>query len=294
MAVTVTAAINDACARYRDLTRAQALLDIQAVHDELTEFCRLTDDAEDVALVSGVASYAFDASVLKIWRAELRSDDVSNRALEQISKRAPDQGLVAGSYCGTPRFVYRDGTLSGGREISLLPTPATTNPLVSGGTATAPVVLTILAHPFSTGDAIYLTGVSGLTGAQGPFPSITVIDINTISLDGSVGGGAYVSGGIVATATLPFLRLHVSRRQTLSEGAGAGLTTSLPESVFDGQAYVSGIWMRHARRRHQPDLQEHMGTFQQERAKLGRRITGVLADVKPRTEPHFRRRVGRH
>ena len=64
---------------------------------------------------------------------------------------------------------------------------------VTGGTATSPVQLTITAHPFNTGDTLTIAGILGLTGANGKWASITKENANTISLDGSVGGGTYTA-----------------------------------------------------------------------------------------------------
>jgi hypothetical protein len=67
---------------------------------------------------------------------------------------------------------------------------------VSAATATSPVRLTVTAHPFNTGDTIQIGGILGLTGANGYF-TCTKVNANTISLDGSTGGGAWTSGGTV-------------------------------------------------------------------------------------------------
>jgi hypothetical protein len=67
---------------------------------------------------------------------------------------------------------------------------------VTGGTATTPIRLTVTAHPFSTGDMVYISGIVGLTGASGWF-TITKIGANTIELDDSIGGGSWTSGGTV-------------------------------------------------------------------------------------------------
>jgi hypothetical protein len=57
------------------------------------------------------------------------------------------------------------------------------------------VRLTITAHGYSTGFDVTTTNVVGVTGANGTF-LVTVVDPNTVDLQGSVFTGAYVSGGI--------------------------------------------------------------------------------------------------
>jgi hypothetical protein len=67
---------------------------------------------------------------------------------------------------------------------------------VTGGIATTPILLTLPSHPFHTGDTVYVSGIVGLTGASGWF-QVTRVDADTISLDDSVGDGAWASGGTV-------------------------------------------------------------------------------------------------
>src|SRR6185436_5118883 len=57
------------------------------------------------------------------------------------------------------------------------------------------VRLTIPAHGYSPGYAVTTTNVVGVTGANGTF-LVTVINANTVDLQGSTFSGAYVSGGI--------------------------------------------------------------------------------------------------
>jgi hypothetical protein len=57
------------------------------------------------------------------------------------------------------------------------------------------VRLTITGHGYSTGFDVTTTNVQGVPGANGTF-LVTVIDANTVDLQGSQFSGAYVSGGI--------------------------------------------------------------------------------------------------
>lgn len=69
---------------------------------------------------------------------------------------------------------------------------------VSGGTATTPIVLTTATHGIPVGDVDLVTvaGVTGLTGANGTWVA-QALSTTTLRLRGSVGGGAYSSGGTV-------------------------------------------------------------------------------------------------
>jgi hypothetical protein len=66
---------------------------------------------------------------------------------------------------------------------------------VEGATNATPIVITSTAHGFSNGDLVAITGVGGNTAANGNF-AISSVAANTFELDGSVGNGAYTSGGL--------------------------------------------------------------------------------------------------
>lgn len=66
--------------------------------------------------------------------------------------------------------------------------------VITGATNASPIVITITAHGYETGDQVTITGVLGNTAANGNW-TITVLTANTFSLDGSTGNGSYTSGG---------------------------------------------------------------------------------------------------
>lgn len=69
--------------------------------------------------------------------------------------------------------------------------------LVTAATATSPIAITCSRnHGRVTGDVVVIDSVAGLTGANGTWVC-TVTGDTTLTLDGSVGGGAYTSGGNV-------------------------------------------------------------------------------------------------
>jgi hypothetical protein len=61
-------------------------------------------------------------------------------------------------------------------------------------TNASPIVVTSTGHSLNTGDSISISGVAGNTAANGTF-TVTKIDANTFSLNGSTGNGAYTNGG---------------------------------------------------------------------------------------------------
>src|SRR5439155_325204 len=61
---------------------------------------------------------------------------------------------------------------------------------VTAASNTTPIVITSNAHRLTTGQLVTITGVNGNTAANGTF-TITVIDANNFSLNGSAGNGIY-------------------------------------------------------------------------------------------------------
>lgn len=68
---------------------------------------------------------------------------------------------------------------------------------ITGATNATPISVTATTHGYTTGDTITVAAVGGNTAANGTFV-ITVVDANTFTLNGSVGSGAYTSGGTAA------------------------------------------------------------------------------------------------
>lgn len=66
--------------------------------------------------------------------------------------------------------------------------------VVADATNASPINIEDVAHGLTTGDVVTVVGVTGNTAANGTWV-ITVIDPDNFTLNGSVGNGAYVSGG---------------------------------------------------------------------------------------------------
>ncbi len=58
------------------------------------------------------------------------------------------------------------------------------------------IKLTVVGHPFNTGDHLYISNVGGVPNATGLW-QITKVNANTFTLDGSVFAGTFTSGGTV-------------------------------------------------------------------------------------------------
>src|SRR5262245_27036809 len=65
---------------------------------------------------------------------------------------------------------------------------------VQGASNASPVVIASSGHGLSTGTRVTVAGVLGNSGANGTW-SVTRVDADHFSLDGSTGSGAYASGG---------------------------------------------------------------------------------------------------
>ena len=65
---------------------------------------------------------------------------------------------------------------------------------ITGATNASPIVITSSGHGLTTGTRVTITGVAGNTAANGTF-TVTRVNANTFSLDGSTGNGSYSSGG---------------------------------------------------------------------------------------------------
>jgi hypothetical protein len=65
---------------------------------------------------------------------------------------------------------------------------------VTGASNASPIVITSAGHSLNTGDSISISGVQGNVAANGTF-TVTKVDANSFSLNGSTGNGAYTSGG---------------------------------------------------------------------------------------------------
>lgn len=77
------------------------------------------------------------------------------------------------------------------------------NPIrgITGATNASPISVTCAAHGFITGATLSIGGVLGNAAANGSSTTITVVDANTFTLDGSTGGGAYTGGGKAVATT---------------------------------------------------------------------------------------------
>jgi len=140
---------------------------------------------------------------------------------------------IALNHLGQKKIAAIDTTTELGRKIDLAYMPAVYETLrdikpnfakkraifhhvvqaektISGATAASPVVITVAAHGFSTGDTIAIWDVGGMTDLNGKRYNVTVLSSSTFSLadesDNDVDGSefdAYTTGGKCGLVAAP-------------------------------------------------------------------------------------------
>jgi len=92
---------------------------------------------------------------------------------------------------------YEDATLTGSFKYDL--GAHGTAQTITGATNASPIQITIANHGLGTGETVVVASVGGNTAANGTWV-ITVTGVNTFTLNGSTGNGAYTSGGTATVA----------------------------------------------------------------------------------------------
>lgn len=106
-------------------------------------------------------------------------------------------------------------------EINLGMTCIAVTKNITGAVQANPVQLTVTGHGFETGDIVQAGGVGGMAQINDKIFKVTVIDADTLTLDGCDGTafGAYTSGG-----TLTMGRFYASKKSTRMADYTAGAT----------------------------------------------------------------------
>lgn len=93
---------------------------------------------------------------------------------------------------------------------------------ITGATNGSPIQITAAGHGLNTNDTCTVAGVGGNTAANGVW-TVTKVDANNFSLNGSTGNGAYTSGGTVTGDILNTL----TRGQNGTAAAGHALNAAV-------------------------------------------------------------------
>ncbi|MFO0843987.1 MAG: hypothetical protein U0797_16575 [Gemmataceae bacterium] len=121
-------------------------------------------------------------------------------------------------------------------NANALVTPTATAGLVSDASNATPIVITSANHGLLTGDETFIGGVLGNTAADfGTSVSVTVIDADRFSLDGSAGNGAYLGGGA-------WQRISLVDKASGVAGTPVVITTTIPHRLSTGdQVFLQGL-----------------------------------------------------
>jgi hypothetical protein len=119
-------------------------------------------------------------------------------ALKNISGATSAKGITAGDTVRVKEApIYNTGVNATWTSVQQRGISPFNTQAITGATNAAPIVCTTsLAHGYSTGDVVQITGASGNTATNGVW-KITVTSSTQFSLDDSSGNGAWTSGGLI-------------------------------------------------------------------------------------------------
>jgi len=140
-------------------------------------------------------------------------------------------GYAAMGDAGGGTFCF-EGTAPGSATITnaIVSTKA-----ITGATNASPIVITATAHGFTTGQSVLVSGVLGNTAAIGA-SLITVLDVNTFSLNGSTENGTWSSGGTQQAAS-------VTVTTSASHGLAQGCHAMITRTTGTGGFSINGTWL---------------------------------------------------
>lgn len=301
MSFDVKSLIDEIRAGAKDCPRATALGYVQLCADELNEELRLTSDLSEIPYVANQSVYSIDVDITKIYSvvpvlALSQQDPIKQVSIRELEQDFSDfRGTVSLSQTAQiPCYVYEADGTGGARALGIYPMPTNTTLAVSGATNASPIqITTSTPHGLSDAAAVLISGVVGNPAANGTFyidvtsaadPTKFNLYTDALLTIPVVGNGAYTSGGIIATVSVGFLRLYVSRSQDYTDSTGS----ILPASVTSINAYKEYAWWMWASANHKDEQASHWQNFLLAKAVLKRRKTNFLIDVHPKSKPYVR------
>lgn len=99
---------------------------------------------------------------------------------------------------------------------------------ITGATNATPIVMEAVGHPFNDNDTVGIGEVGGNTAANGRWPKVTKVDDDHFSLNGSVGNGAYTTGGVAYHGIASAVEFRSGRKLDSPYGI---LTKRMPDMV---------------------------------------------------------------
>jgi hypothetical protein len=180
---------------------------------------------------------------MAIWYLDFVNGNNANtgaswaQALATVAGVTSGKGLAAGD---TVRIAKTPDKVSiGNGTWTTGPIPATKT--VTAASNATPIQITVASHGYSNGDVIQITAVTGNTAANGTW-TISNVATNTFTLDGSVGNGAYVSGGTAQNINAKTVKLATAQTKTVNNcntafTAANGAATTLGTSTYNKEGY---------------------------------------------------------
>lgn len=133
-------------------------------------------------------------------------------------------GVNAGTYAAAAR-----GTIASARAMTNAAWHDGTSRNISGVTRANPAVVTSTNHGYTTGQTVYISGVSGMTQLNNRVYTVTYVTANTFRLDGvnSSSYSSYSSGGTI--------------RRCLNATCGVVVTSNNHGFAANQQVYFTGV-----------------------------------------------------
>lgn len=236
MALTANDIISRVQERYPDMSSTLGLRYLNERIDPIVQFYLGWRRRERlISLVEGTREYSLPEDTMKVVYAWLMTggQDGDKRTMRSTSLMELEFSGGWRSVNGNPTQFYTEGS-DNDEVIGFYPNPNLESLDVTGATNATPIVITTATHGLSTGDYVFIEGVTGNTAANG-FWTITYVSATQFSLDTSVGNGAYVSGGVVACAGFATVLLQESYSDTFTG------TEEIPGGPMLPEVYKKGL-----------------------------------------------------
>lgn len=133
-----------------------------------------------------------------------------------VSMSSSGLGNIVGDYYAYVRFVDQDGNVGNLSPVSTKLTVGAGTGTITDATDARPIVITSAAHGLLNGSRVLIENVGGNTAANGSW-TITVLSLDTFSLDDSDGNGSYIGGGSWSAGrqTISYTSVPTSQDPTL-------------------------------------------------------------------------------
>ena len=118
-----------------------------------------------------------------------------------VTMAASGLGNIVGDYYAYVRFLNESGIWGNLSPVSEKLTVGVGTGTITDATDARPIVITSVAHGLLNGSKVKIIDVGGNTAANNNW-TITVVDLDTFSLDDSDGNGSYIGGGTWTSGSL--------------------------------------------------------------------------------------------